>query len=86
MFLSKSLGLLVLLSLVYRPAASAQQDNSTSQHRANSIYLDVVVAPKSGSLLPVFHREISLSSTTKSLGHLPLSKRWVAARLRLRSS
>jgi len=44
----------LLFFLTLESAASAQQDNSTSQHRANNVYLDVVVAPKSGNLLPVF--------------------------------
>jgi VWFA-related protein len=49
MFLGgKALGLLFLVSQLYSPAASAQQDNSASQDHANNIYLDVVVAPKSG--------------------------------------
>ena len=41
----------LLLALLYSPTTPAQQANSSSQHPANHISLDVVVTPKSG--LPV---------------------------------
>jgi VWFA-related protein len=49
MFVDNRVGLLLLVTLLCTPAASAQQDNSTNQHRGNSIYLDVVATQKSGS-------------------------------------
>jgi VWFA-related protein len=49
MFVGKRVGLLLLVTLLHNPVASAQQDNSTSQHQGNSIHLDVVVTQKSGS-------------------------------------
>jgi VWFA-related protein len=49
MFVANRVGFLFLVTLLYNPVTSAQQDNTASQHHPNNIYLDVVVTQKSGS-------------------------------------
>ena len=49
MFVANRVGLLFLVTLLYNPVTSAQQDKSASQHHPSNIYLDVVVTQKSGS-------------------------------------
>jgi VWFA-related protein len=49
MFISRRVGVLLAVVLCWIPAASGQQVQLASQQPANSVYLDVVVASKSGA-------------------------------------
>jgi VWFA-related protein len=48
MFINERFGVLLLVSLLYTPHVSAQQNNSPTPPRDGKIHLDVVVTPKSG--------------------------------------
>jgi VWFA-related protein len=49
MFIGRRVALLLVVALYWNPTTSAQQAQSASQQPVNSIYLDVVVASKTGS-------------------------------------